>query len=308
MLADRPGWITGGGATIIGGGGAYGNLSSAPAAVKKMGLTWYVGADDGYGATRPSNWSALNASQDGLSAYQRAGFTNSKRTVLPKTNHTQYDVADLIGDDLDRLYPAAPAGTATPAPKPTTPPTKPSTGTTTVNGHALKGGIAASWKARGGESWAKPVSGEHGSGHGSVYQRFVAKNGTELALYWSPTTGTHLVDYGGAIGQRFAAGGYAGTYGPPSSEKTAAARGGFKQTFAAGNRTHTISWSAASGAHVTKNYGAIGQKWAALGREGGKLGYPTTNEYKVRGGVQQYFTNGVVKWNSTNGSVSVRTW
>lgn len=323
VLADRPNWITGGGATIVGGGGAYGNLSSAPAAVKTMNLTWYVGSNDGKGATQPASWSALEASQEGVSAYQKAGFTNAKRTVLSGLNHTQYNIADLVGDDLDRLYPKA-ASTApapkpstpapkptptTPAPKPTTPTApKPAPTTTTVNGHQLKGAIGATWKAKGGTKWAKPVSGEASSGYGSTYQRFVATDGTPLALYWSKYTGVREVNYGHSIGRYFAAGGYAGAYGPPSTDRLSAANGGQQQQFSANGLKTTILYSRATGTHEVEDYTAIGKKWASMGREGGRLGYPINDEYRIRGGAQQDFAGGKITWNSSTGQVKVQTW
>ena len=51
LLADRQGWIKGGGATIIGGGGSYGMQTAPGAAVRSLPLTWHVGSEDVAGST-----------------------------------------------------------------------------------------------------------------------------------------------------------------------------------------------------------------------------------------------------------------
>ena len=300
VLSDRAGWIRGGGATLIGGGGVYnGRLESTPdAALKATDPTWYVGALDSYGATQPSTWSALEAAGKGVAVYQKAGFTKADRVVIPGFDHGDYDLADLVGDDVDRLHGGAGAPPA-PAPGAISP-----AGNETVNGYELKGAIGRAWAARGGTGWATPVSAEHGSGHGSVYQRFLGADGRPKALYWSSSTGTRMVDYGGSIGNKFAAGGYAGSYGPPASDEARTADGGAYQIFGASGQRTKIIWSPATGSSAVKEYGAIGKRWAALGHERG-LGYPTGDEYRTARGMAQDFTGGRIEWDSTGGAVTV---
>lgn len=296
VLSDRAGWIRGGGATLIGGGGVYyGGLETAPdAALKATDPTWYVGSLDSYGATSFSSWSALEAAGKGVAVYQRAGFTKADRVVLAGLNHTSYNLADLVGDDVDRLY----TGSA-PAPRTLSP-----TGSDSVNGYALQGAIGRMWTALGGNAWATPVSAEYSSGYGSVYQRFMGADGRPKALYWSSATGTRVVDYGGSIGKKFAADGYAGTYGPPATNEARTADGGAYQIFNAAGKRTKIVWSARTGSNAVKEYGAIGKKWAALGHERG-LGYPATDEYRTAGGVAQNFTGGRIEWNAITRAVTV---
>ncbi|MFI7483894.1 hypothetical protein ACH9EU_15935 [Kocuria sp. M1R5S2] len=293
-LSDRAGWIRGGGATLIGGGGVYyGGLETEPgAALKATDPTWYVGSNDGYGATQPSGWSALDAAEKGSAVYRKAGFTKANRVVLQGFHHTNYDLPGLVGGDVDRLYATSGSGTVTPS------------GNDSVGGYTLQGAIGHTWAALGGTSWATPVSAEHASGHGSVYQRFVGVDGREKALYWSRATGTRAVDYGGSIGRKFAAGGYAGTYGPPATTEARTADGGAYQVFNAGGKRTKFIWSSRTGSQAVKEYGAIGKKWAAMGHERG-LGYPTTDEFAVAGGVAQKFTGGRIEWNAATGAVTV---
>jgi len=113
-----------------------------------------------------------------------------------------------------------------------------------------------------------------------------------------------VVDYGGSIGQKFAAGGYAGSYGPPRTDERRVADGGAYQVFDASGKRTKILWSARTGSRAVKEYGAIGQKWAALGHERG-LGYPTTDEYSTPGGAAQNYTGGRIEWNATTRAVTV---
>ncbi|MFF0945958.1 LGFP repeat-containing protein [Kocuria sp. CPCC 205300] len=307
VLSDRAGWIRGGGSTMIGGGGVYnGRLQSTPdAALKATDPTWYVGSNDSFGATQPSNWSALDSAGKGAAAYRTAGFTKADRVVMPGLHHTNYDLADIVGDDIDRLYPTsgspAPAPVApAPAPVPVTP--APS-GDMVVGGYQLKGSIGSHWASLGGTSWGTPVSAEWASGYGSVYQRFVGTDGKDKAIYWSSSTGTHVVNYGGSIGQKFAEAGYAGTYGPPSTDEQSIT-GGAYQVFSAAGQTTKVLWSSSTGSKAVKEFGAIGKRWTALGSERG-LGFPSTDEYRTSSGWAQQFTGGRIEYNTRTKDTSV---
>ena len=78
--------------------------------------------------------------------------------------------------------------------------------------------------------------------------------------------------------------------------------GGCFQSFERG----AIHWSAASGAHWTR--GVIRSKWAASGTEGGRYGYPLTDEL-CRNGTSggtlctQSFQRGTIKWRSDAGII-----
>ncbi|MGX5360033.1 LGFP repeat-containing protein [Kocuria sp. KH4] len=180
----------------------------------------------------------------------------------------------------------------------------PSSGTTVVGGYELKGAIGAKWKALGGIAWGRPIGSEATSGYSSSYQRFIGTDGRTRAIYWSSATGAHAVDYGGDIGLKFAAGGYAGTYGPPSTEKIRLAGGGYAQDFRAGATRTRILWSPRTGAKVVTLTGAIGTRWASLGAQNG-LGYPTRDKYRTASGWSQTFTTGRIDWNATTKATTV---
>ncbi|MGO4859079.1 LGFP repeat-containing protein, partial [Arthrobacter sp. 2MCAF14] len=69
-----------------------------------------------------------------------------------------------------------------------------------------------------------------------------------------------------------------------------------------GSGGSSIYWSPATGAHEVQ--GAIRAKWAALGWEQGRLGYPLTDEYAVPVGRESDFGGGRLTWNSQTGTVS----
>nr|AIA88548.1 CAZy families CE1 protein [uncultured Nocardia sp.] len=50
-------------------------------------------------------------------------------------------------------------------------------------------------------------------------------------------------------------------------------------------------------------HGAIGDHWGTLGYESGRLGYPTSDETKVDGGLAQTFQNGTLTF--ADGKVTV---
>lgn len=179
-----------------------------------------------------------------------------------------------------------------------------SSGTTVVGGYELKGAIGAKWKALGGTAWGRPIGFEATSGYSSSYQRFIGTDGRARAIYWSSATGAHVVDYGGDIGLKFAAGGHSGTYGPPSTEKVRLSDGGYAQDFRAGATRTRILWSPRTGAKAVTLTGSIGARWTALGAQNG-LGYPTRDRYRTASGWSQTFTTGRINWNVTTRATTV---
>ena len=103
----------------------------------------------------------------------------------------------------------------------------------------------------------------------------------------------------GTIRDRWAALGWEnGPLGYPTTGEIFGLRaGGCGQVFQGG----TIYWNPATGAHPV--WGAIRDRWAALGWENGPLGYPTTDERPVRGGVEQRFQGGVLFFSYATGQV-----
>ncbi|MCM3687298.1 LGFP repeat-containing protein [Kocuria rosea] len=202
----------------------------------------------------------------------------------------------LFDSATDTCY--VPTGSAT------TPAPAPSTGTTVVDGFPVRGAILTKWKALGATAWGRPIGSQAASGYSSSYQRFAGADGRTKAIYWSAATGAHAVDYGGGIGRKFAAGGYARAYGPPATEKLRLADGGYAQEFRANSTRTRIVWSSPTGARAVRLTGAIGAKWVALGAQNG-LGYPTTDEQATATGRVQKYTRGRIDWNATTRTTTV---
>jgi uncharacterized protein with LGFP repeats len=179
------------------------------------------------------------------------------------------------------------AGTTPPptTPPPTTPPptTPPAEATTAINA------VAAANPGLGAPS-GDTVCGLVNNG---CYRNYVA--GTVM---WSPATGAHSTV--GAVRQKWAATGFEGGFlGYPTSDEVGGlVNGGLYQNYQRG----TIMWSPATGAHYT--LGAVRQKWAATGFEGGLLGYPTSDEVVglVNGGVYQNYQRGTIMWSPASGA------
>jgi len=110
VLADRQGWIKGGGATIVGGGGWRGVPTAPTAAVKAMNVNWISGSLDGLGGTTLATWSALDTAKNARTMYAGIGFTKTTMTVLPGVTHYTYDMPALLARDLrvlpDKVPPA----------------------------------------------------------------------------------------------------------------------------------------------------------------------------------------------------------
>ncbi|MGY1772212.1 hypothetical protein [Blastococcus sp. SYSU D00813] len=121
------------------------------------------------------------------------------------------------------------------------------------------------------------------------------------SMYWSPSSGAHAVR--GAIRGAWGFSGWeAGRLGYPIGEEVCGLRdGGCAQHFQRGS----VYWSPTTGAQVV--LGAIRDRWAALGWEAGRLGYPLGNEVcgLPAGGCFQQFRGGSVYWSPQSGSWSV---
>jgi uncharacterized protein with LGFP repeats len=116
-------------------------------------------------------------------------------------------------------------------------------------------------------------------------------------LYWTPDTGVHEV-HGDILRSYLAAGGPL-QYGPPLTDESTAPDGiGRYSQFGGGS----IYWTPTTGAHLV--YGAIRDRWAALGAERSYLGYPVSDEYPVPGGRRSDFEHGSLTWDATTGQVT----
>ena len=117
-------------------------------------------------------------------------------------------------------------------------------------------------------------------------------------IYWTPATGAHEVH--GDIRLKWARfGGGRSFLGYPLTDETGTPnrRGRFNH-FEHGS----IYWTPTTGAHEV--HGAIRDKWASLGWERSRLGFPTSDEKAVpngRGRISE-FEGGVIIWTPEGGA------
>ncbi len=116
----------------------------------------------------------------------------------------------------------------------------------------------------------------------------------------SPDTGTHSV--AGAILDEYRhLKGPQGRLGyPVTDELPTPQRFGRFNHFQHGS----IYWSPATGAHEIR--GGIRHHWAEIGWENSTLGFPTTDEFAIPGGVTQHFERGSMYWSAATGAHLVR--
>lgn len=98
LLARDQGWISGGGAVMIGGGETTGLRDEPSASLRRMPLTWYIGSEDG--EVDSDDWSPMDVAPDAQQVYSDAGFVDTGVVVLPGLDHTDYDVAELVTRSL----------------------------------------------------------------------------------------------------------------------------------------------------------------------------------------------------------------
>ncbi|MDQ0735506.1 hypothetical protein [Arthrobacter agilis] len=166
----------------------------------------------------------------------------------------------------------------------------------TTGASATWGPIALAWGQAGWEkgTLGYPTSNETcGLTNGGCYQNFQGGQ-----IHRSATTSPYATT--GTIASAWAGSGWEkGKIGYPTSNAICRLVGnGCLQTFQKGN----IYTSPATGTAVTS--GAIDTTWSALGRERGKLGYPTANETcgLTNGGCYQNFQGGQIHWSPTTGA------
>ncbi|WP_052030658.1 alpha/beta hydrolase-fold protein [Rhodococcus triatomae] len=153
--------------------------------------------------------------------------------------------------------------------------------------HSVRGAIRDLWSSQGWETGplGYPVGDEI-----NTPSKDGAVQGFEIgAIYWSPTTGANGVQ--GLIMGKYGEMGYENSWlgFPRSSERGPIRDNGRFNEFEGGN----IYWSPASGAWSIK-HGAIFEEWGRQGYEGGRLGYPISDEYAFEGGVRQNFQFGTI--------------
>ncbi|MEX5269754.1 CAP domain-containing protein [Kocuria sabuli] len=127
-----------------------------------------------------------------------------------------------------------------------------------------------------------------------------------------PPVSTPSYSVRGAIGTKYHRLGGAAVLGEPTmNERGGLIEGGAYQAFRKGTRTTTIYWAPANGALAVKNYGSIGRKWVAAGREH-SYGLPVTDERPVTGGAYQVFRRDgrstMVMWSPATGSRAIKQY
>lgn len=130
---------------------------------------------------------------------------------------------------------------------------------------------------------------------GGAYQRY-----EKGFILWHPRTGAF--ENKGSIRSKWAGTGYeSGWMGYPKSDEISSINGGVYQLYENG----AIYWSPASGTRIS--FGGIRNLYGSMGYEKGRLGYPTSDEYKTSTGVSQNFQGGRINWSATNGnSISLK--
>ena len=141
-----------------------------------------------------------------------------------------------------------------------------------------------------------PVGGEYPipGGAGQNYQTG--------RMYYTPATGARVVR-GAIVDDYLALGGPSGLVGTPVTDELATPDGAGRFNHFTGSGGASIYWTPTSGAHEVQ--GLIRRRWAALGWERGRLGYPTRSEYQVPGGRRNNFQHGSISWTAATGALNV---
>ncbi|MFI9448778.1 PQQ-dependent sugar dehydrogenase [Amycolatopsis sp. NPDC052450] len=170
----------------------------------------------------------------------------------------------------------------------------------------IEGEILKKYLALGGHrKFGPPATDESVTPDGvGRYNHFPNWPGTsQSSIYWTPSTGAHPVY--GRIRVKWAALGWErGPLGYPATDELPTPDGvGRYNHFA---KAGSVYWTMATDAHAI--YGAIRQRWAALGWERSYLRYPATDEFGIPIGRQNSFQGGYVTWNRSTGQVIDRRW
>lgn len=187
----------------------------------------------------------------------------------------------------------------------TTPATDNRTGQHTAPGLPSCTGIDRKYTALGGPgSFLGEATTPERPAAGGAFTDFDAGS-----IYWSGSTGAFEVH--GAIRDSWRSlGAERSPLGFPVTDEVPTADGaGRYNVFRGAGGDGVVLWSPSTGAHGV--WGAIRERHAALGAEGGVLGYPTTSERASRDGVGRYNLfrgsggDGIVLWTPRTGAHAV---
>jgi endonuclease/exonuclease/phosphatase family metal-dependent hydrolase len=165
----------------------------------------------------------------------------------------------------------------------------------TTGAWVSSGAIRSRWAISGYESgFLGFPTGDEVKTAGGSYQKY-----QKGYILWNAVAGAHTSM--GPIRSAFAREGYeSGRLGYPTGEIIKnSTTGGSYQRYQHGY----ILESPTTGAHISQ--GLIRSAWAKTGYETGTLGYPTTDEYPVTGGIAQKFQKGTITVNTATGTAKV---
>jgi uncharacterized protein with LGFP repeats len=170
--------------------------------------------------------------------------------------------------------------------------------------HSIQGNIKDKWGALNKEAgpFGYPTTDETSTPtKPGRYNHFAGANGS---IYWSAPTGAQSIQ--GLIKDKWAALGWENSFlGFPTTDELVGANGGRYNDFGANG---SIYWSSATGAHSIQ--GSIKDRWVALNKEAGPLGYPTTDETSTptKPGRYNHFAgaNGSIYWSPSTGAHAVQ--
>lgn len=167
--------------------------------------------------------------------------------------------------------------------------------------HAIWGVIRQKWEEKGWETGplGYPATDELVTPDGVGRYNHFSKDGS---IYWTPANGAHSV--WGLIRQVWQQTGWeTGPMGYPATDELVTPDGvGRYNHF---DKAASIYFSPSTGAHEV--YGAIRQRWSALGWERSYLGYPTSGEFASAGGRRNDFQWGYIQW-YPNGTIVDRRY
>ncbi|MFE4047800.1 FG-GAP-like repeat-containing protein [Streptomyces sp. YIM B13518] len=170
----------------------------------------------------------------------------------------------------------------------------------------VHGSIWTKWNALGREAGVLgyPTSDERPTSDGVGRFNTFSKGGKGSGIYYVYGIGAYAVQ-GGIYSRYLELGGPKEIGYPIADEKATTPKAGAFQRFRfRDEETHSsaIYWSKATGAWPVHN--AIMRKWTELTSENSWLGFPTSEEYQVTGGIRTDFENGYVRWNRTSGTTT----
>jgi glucose/arabinose dehydrogenase len=167
--------------------------------------------------------------------------------------------------------------------------------------HAIWGAIREKWSALNWETGplGYPTTDELTTPDGvGRYNHF----DKAASVYWTPANGAHGI--WGQIRVLWQQLGWeTGPLGYPATDELSTPDGvGRYNHF---GKAASIYWAPGTGAHEV--YGAIRQRWSALGWERSYLGYPTSGEFGADGGRRNNFQYGYIQW-YPNGTIVDRRY